>query len=68
MFYRLNPVQAAMMARAGLDKERRIAIAKAKREEERKIMDSLEDRIQKALSAADDVNSALEAALSSKKL
>ena len=68
MFYRLNPVQAAMMAQAGLDKERRIAIAKAKREEERKIMDSLEDRIQKALSAADDVNSALEAALSSKKL
>lgn len=68
MFYRLNPVRAAMAAQAGLDKERRIAIAKAKREEEKEIMESLEERIQKALSAADDVNRALEAAFSSKKL
>ena len=68
MFYRLNPVQAAMMAQAGLDKERRIAIGKARREEEREIMDSLEERIQKALSAADNANRALEAAFSAKKL
>lgn len=68
MFYRLNPVQAAMTAKAGLNKERRIAIARARREEEKNIMDSLEDRIQKALSAADEANRALETAFLSKKL
>lgn len=68
MFYRLNPVQAASMAKAGLDKERRIAAARAKREEEKKIMDSLEDRIQKAFLAADSANSAIEAVLSSKEM
>ena len=57
-----------MMAQAGLDKECRIAIGKARREEEREIMDSLEERIQKALSAADNANRALEAAFSAKKL